>query len=206
MTVEIIPYQFSDEELIFLDDFNFIFKKYPFKVFDLLKMFQNNEITYQRDTTLIITVSKLSKLFINDLLEFLNVFCLNKTITKLICQKEFFIIHFKNELIIKALTDKTYYMYIDYYFYLINLVTNIYLNPMIKINNIKEEVDLVFKYNNEYFIFKKDKSILPYQTYYINVYIDFYELKNRIFLKYYLSDEMKKIEISKIITSNNYIK
>ena len=206
MNVLIIPYQFSLEELSFLEDFNKVFKKYPFKVFDLIKMLQNKEVTFQRDTTLIITISKLSKLFINDLLEFLNIFCQNQTITKLIYQKEFLIIHFKSEYMIKVLTNKTYYMYIDYYFYLLSLTSEVYLNPVVIINDIKEEVDLVFYYNNEYFIFKKDQTILPYQTYYINAFIDFHEFKKRLFLKYYLSDNMKKYEIDKILEGYNSFK
>ena len=199
MEVKVIPKIYNEVELSFLEDFWFVYKKYPFKVFELMKILSNEEISYKRDKTLIITISKISSISVNDLIEFINVFYQSKIITKYIYQKEFIIIHFNNEYITQSLTNKTYYMYIDYYFTLLKITNEVYLSPQININNIKEEVDLVFIHNKEYYIFKKDKGILPYTTYYINLFFNYHDFKNRIFVKYYISDEMKEQEILKLI-------
>ena len=198
MEIKIIPKTFSQDELSFLEDFWLIYKKYPFKVFELMKILFNQEITYKRDKTLIITIAKISNITINDMLEFFNSFY-NKSIVKIIYQKEFLIIHCLNEYIVESLTNKTYYMYIDYYFTLLKNVDEVYLSPSININNIIEEVDLVFIYNNEHFIFKKDKGMLPYTTYYIDLFFNYCDFKNRLFLKYYISEKMKEEEILKLI-------
>lgn len=203
MCIEIVPNLFNEEELCFLEDFKIVFKKYPFKVFDILKIFKNKEITYQRDRALIITISKLSQLMVNDLLEFLSYFYKDNNISKIINQKEFLIVHMRNDLIIETFTNDTFYMYIDYYFYLLDNFCDVYLKPKIVINNITEEVDLLLLDNNEYYIFKKEKTIVPYSTYYIDLFVNYYDFKNRLFLKYYISDDMKKIEISKILIANN---
>ena len=115
-------------------------------------MFRNADITYARDSTLIITLAKLRELMVKDLFEILNIFYQNNHIKKLIYKKEFLIIHFTSRYSLKVLCDKTYYMYIDYYFFFKDKGLECYLNPIISIQNIKEEVDLVFneKYVSRY--------------------------------------------------------
>lgn len=199
MNIKIIPHQFTEEELTFIDDFYSFLKKYPFKMFDMLKVLQNSEITYKRDTTLIITLCKLSNLMFKDLLSFFETLCKNQTITKIIYQKEFLILHFYNDFVVDILTNKTMYMYIDYYFALLKENFDVFLLPNVIINESSLDVTLLFLYHDQQYLFKKDKTILPYPTYYIDLYENYYEFKNRLFLKYYLSDEMKKEEIRKII-------
>ena len=95
-------------------------------------------------------------------------------------------------------------MYIDYYFFFKDKGLECYLNPIISIQNIKEEVDLVFKYKSEYYIFTEKLKILPFMTYYIDLFIDFDQLGKRKYLKYYLSNMMKEEEFLKITEEDNY--
>lgn len=206
MKVKIKPKEFSEEELRFLDDFNSFFKKYPFKAFDILKLFRNDEITFKRDTTLIITLNKISTLMFNDLMEFLKFFYQDNLVSKIICQKEFLIIHFLNEYMQYVLTNNTYYMYVDYYFTLLSTTDEIYLSPLVLVNEIEQEVDLVIGVGENYFIFKKEKVILPYETYYIDLFVNYNEFRNRIHLKYYLAEKMKNIEFRKIVEQYNSLK
>lgn len=203
MNIKIIPHRFNEVELSFIDDFYSFLKKYPFKMFDILKVLNNTEITFKRDTTLIITITKLSKLMFKDLLSLFDELCKNSAISKIIFQKEFLIIHLYNEFITNVLTNKTMYMYIDYYYTLLKQNYEVFLLPSIVINEACEEVTLVFKNNELFYIFKIDKIIVPYKTYYIDLYENYYEFKNRLFLKYYLSDNMKEIELCKIIDGHN---
>ncbi len=204
MKIEVIPGVLKEQELLFVENFNDILKKHPFKVYDLLKVFRNADITYARDSTLIITLAKLRELMVKDLFEILNIFYQNNHIKKLIYKKEFLIIHFTSRYSLKVLCDKTYYMYIDYYFFFKDKGLECYLNPIISIQNIKEEVDLVFKYKSEYYIFTEKLKILPFMTYYIDLFIDFDQLGKRKYLKYYLSNMMKEEEFLKITEEDNY--
>ena len=203
MEIKIIPNEFSKQELLFFDHFHTILKKYPFKVYALLNIFRNTEITYARDSSLIVTLTKLKDLTIKDLFELLNFFYQNNHIKKLIYKKEFLIIHFFDALTIKVLCDKTYYMYVDYYFFLKAKGIDTYLNPDVIVQNINEKADLVFCYNNHYYIFDREPKILPYQTFYIDIFMDFNQIGKRKYLKYYLSNLMKEEEFQKIIEEDN---
>ena len=77
MKIEVIPGVLKEQELLFVENFNDILKKHPFKVYDVLKVFRNAAITYARDSTLIITLAKLRELMVKDLFEILNIFYQN---------------------------------------------------------------------------------------------------------------------------------
>ena len=156
---------------------------------------------------MIISLLKLSKIMIFDLLDLLKKYYKCKAITKIINNKEFIIVYFKTNFITDIFKNKTDWMYVDYYFTLKNLsIKNVYLMPSIKYLNNQYEFKLIFEYENKLYYFSdSDYFNLDIDKIY---YIDYkYEKRKNgrlIKVDYYLSNKLKEEEITNLIFEDNY--
>lgn len=205
--MEIIEKVLSNVEHEFLKITKEEINVHPFKIYDLMKIFSNPDVTYIRDTMMIISLLKLSKIMIFDLLDLLKKYYKCKAITKIINNKEFIIVYFKTNFITDIFKNKTDWMYVDYYFTLKNLaIKNVYLMPSIKYLNNQYEFKLIFEYENKLYYFSdSDYFNLDIDKIY---YIDYkYEKKKNcrlIKIDYYLSNKLKEEEIANLIFEDNY--
>lgn len=205
--MEIIEKVLSDIEHEFLKITKEEINVHPFKIYDLMKIFSNPDVTYIRDTMMIISLLKLSKIMIFDLLDLLKKYYKCKAITKIINNKEFIIVYFKTNFITDIFKNKTDWMYVDYYFTLKNLsIKNVYLMPSIKYLNNQYEFKLIFEYENKLYYFSdSDYFNLDIDKIY---YIDYkYEKRKNgrlIKVDYYLSNKLKEEEITNLIFEDNY--
>lgn len=205
--MQIIPREFNNIEIDFMKITKEEINTHPFKMFDIMKLFKNIEITYIRDTMMIISLLKLSKIMIFDLFDLLKKYYKCKIITKVIYKREFIIIYFYNLFIAYMFKNINTWMYIDYYHELKELsIDNVYFMPVVLMNNRQYKFKLIIEHNDKRYYFNDeiyedlDISCLYYIDY-KNGRIVNNQMKK---MNYFLSNKLKKEEICNLIFEDNY--
>lgn len=200
----LIPYQYSKIELDFFDEIKKIIDIYPLKAYSFFEKIHDNEISYKRDSTLIISLLKLNKNDISNIFEILKRFLRVKAISKIFYKKEFVIVHFFNELILNVLKKEKTWMFVDYYFIIRKLLSNhVHFQGYLKSDNDKIFIDMFFYYNKKYYIFINDKLNINKND---NIVLctlnqkeknqDNREIKN---IKYFLANTLKEEQVFKLV-------
>lgn len=196
-----VPFEYTKIENDFLKEIKNLIDTYPLKTYDFFKKIQNPEIAYFRDTTLIISLLKLSNIEITNLFEILKRFLRVKSILKIIYKKEFIIVHFSSTTITKIIKKEDGWMYVDYYFVIKKCIgEHVYLNTTFINGNFKREVDMFFYYNKKYYLFTDENDLFLDNNIIISSIKRKEELnKNRNVLRYYLANNLKEEQICKLV-------
>lgn len=198
----LIPYEYSKIEIAFFTEIKEIINTFPLKIYDFFEKIHNTEITYIRDSTMIVSLFKLNKNEMKNIFEILKRFLRIKAISKIFYKKEFIIIHFYNDIISTILTKEKAWMYIDYYFIIKEKITqHVYYQAIIKKDKIEKNIEMFFYHNKKYYVFTNDLNIIDDTN---NIIICSIECKknqndNIKTLKYFLSNKLKEEEIYKLV-------
>ena len=197
----LIPYEYTKIEKEFFLEIKKIIDTFPLKIYDFFDIIHNYDVSYIRDSTLIISLFKLNKNEISNVFEILKRFLRIKAVTKIFYKKEFIIVHFYSEIISKFLIEKKSWMYIDYYFIIKEKITkHIYYQGILKINDIEEQIKMFFCYNKKYYIFSDNTNLHIDNSNFIFCKLETKNMNsNGKTINYFLANTLKEEQIYKLV-------
>lgn len=128
---------------------------YPFKWYEFInKIIGNREVTYFKDTTMIINLLNLDLPQVKILFEILKNYLKNNLLKKILYKREYIIVHFHTIKTKEIFEKKNLWMAVCCYYMLKdeNSEAEIFLRGVIQKENTKELVDLVVSDNNKIYL------------------------------------------------------
>lgn len=135
--------------------------KFPFKWKCMVdNIFTNQQITYIKDTTLIINIEKVNINYIDYLFEILKSYLNYRVIIKLIYKKEFIICHFNNNFHLDYFNNKVLLKSINLYMVISKIIdSELYFGVYLISKNKKNLLSFLFYYNKNWYIFDGNHKI-----------------------------------------------
>lgn len=139
-------YDYSIIEQQFIKKTYEIGTTYPFKWYEFInKIIGNNEVTYFKDTTMIINLLNLDLSQVKILFEILKEYLKNNLVRKILYKREYIVVHFHSQKTMEIFSVKNLWIAVCCYYMLKdeNSDVEVFLRGVIQNETSKELVDLV---------------------------------------------------------------
>lgn len=139
-------YDYSIIEQQFIKKTYEIGTTYPFKWYEFInKIIGNNEVTYFKDTTMIINLLNLDLSQVKILFEILKKYLKNNLVRKILYKREYIVVHFHSQKTMEIFSVKNLWIAVCCYYMLKdeNSDVEVFLRGVIQNETSKELVDLV---------------------------------------------------------------
>lgn len=184
-------YDYSELDLAFIKKTYEIGTTYPFKWYEFINQIINNpQVTYFKDTTMIVNLLTLDNSKIKTLFEILKEYLKNKLIRKILYKREYIIVHFHTIKSKEIFSIKNLWLSVCCYYMLRqeNDELEIFLRGVIQKERTKELVDLVVVTNDKTYLINSTTPL-------INDYDD----SEKVFLYYERTRDLAVPKSTKIL-------
>lgn len=161
----------------FIKYINNYIKRYPFKWYHFMSLFDLNEVVYIKDTTIIIDLLKLDSSSIIILFEIFKDFLRNNIINKINYKKEVIIIDFYNDFMVSYFKNSVKWMLLVLLEILDDYEIEYYLDVFIKYHDEIIKYDCLMIYEGNYISIGINKSKKLFENH-THLVLNFYSNEN----------------------------